>query len=297
MDWDDIRVFVILARTGSVRGAAARLGVSHSTVSRRIERLEGALSVKLFNRLPEGYALTAEGERFLERAELVESQVHRLELDVEGRDARLSGWIRVTMPGVMASHLLMPALLEFRQLYPDIDLEILPSYDLLDIGRRDADVAIRFDNKPPEHLVGVRLPRFRTSVYATPAYLAEHNLDQAPENAAWIGWQDQVRFPKWTQETAYERVPARWAITDPLLQFKAAEQGLGIAVVPCMMGDTSPHLVRVPPGDLRPEMDGWILHHPELRTTERVRVFVRHIHNAIKEHADLVGGMRPRQDS
>ncbi len=294
MDWDDIRVFVILARVGSVRGASAKLGVSHSTVGRRIERLEAALSVKLFNRLPEGYALTAEGERFLERAEQVESQVHRLELDLEGRDARLSGWIRVTMPGILASHLLMPALADFRRTYPDIDVEILPSYDLLDIGRRDADVAIRFDNRPPEHLVGMRLPQLCKSVYATPKYLAEHDVIDAPETASWIGWQDQVMFPKWTQQTRHKCVPARWGITDPVLQLKAAEAGMGIAVLPCMMGDVSPHLIRVPPGDVAPEMDGWVLHHPELRTTERVRVFVRHIREAIKNHADLVGGNLPR---
>lgn len=289
MDWDDIRVFVVLARSGSVRSASTKLSVSHSTVGRRIDRLERSLSVKLFNRLPDGYSLTAEGERFLIRAERVEADVHELELDMESRDARLSGWIRVTMPGILASHLLMPAFASFRERYPDIDIEILPSYQFVDLGRRDADVAVRFDNRPPEHLVGIRLPIFRSSVYASPTYLEQHMVSGL-ENANWIGWRDQVLYPKWSQQTAFATLPARWNVADPLIQLKGAESGLGIAMLPCFMGEQSPRLMRVPPGDVLDDATGWILHHPELRTTERVRVFVRHIHAAIKTQTDLVGG-------
>ncbi len=293
MDWDDIRIFLALARGGSVRGASARLGISHSTVGRRIERLETALSVKLFNRLPEGYSLTAEGERFHRRAETVEKDVQNLELDLLGRDARLEGWIRVTLPDILASHLLMPALIEFRERYPDIDLEIFPSYDLLDISRRDADVAIRFDNRPPEHLVGIRLPPFVSAVYASPQYLASHDISAEPASASWIGWRDAVPFPAWTASTPFADVPVRWAVDDPLLQLKAAQAGLGLAWLPCFLGDREAGLVRVPPGDVIPGRTAWILHHPELRTTERVRLFVRHIRAAIQAQAELVRGDQP----
>lgn len=184
----------------------------------------------------------------------------------------------------------MPAFRNFRRSYPDIDVEIIPTYDKLDLGRRDADVAIRFDDRPPDHLVGIRLPQFRSGVYASHTYLAKHDLESAPELANWIGWRDGVEFPSWTQETPLKHIPARWGLADPALQVCAARAGLGVAMLPCFMGDLDDALVRVPGTGLADDPAGWILHHPELRTTERVRVLIRHLHDAIKSSSALVGG-------
>ena len=128
MDWDNLRIFLALANQGSVRAAGAALGISHSTVARRIEAFEDQLGVRLFDRTPSGYALTAAGEEMLGVAGRVDEEISALERRILGQDTRLAGEIRVTLPDAIVSDLLMPDLADFTRDYPDIDLEIILSY-------------------------------------------------------------------------------------------------------------------------------------------------------------------------
>ncbi|MEM7442980.1 MAG: LysR family transcriptional regulator [Pseudomonadota bacterium] len=293
MNWDDLKVFLALARGGSVRIAAQALGVSPSTVARRIDSFEQALGVRLFDRLPDGYVLSAIGEEMIERAERAESEVLGLEREVLGQDAKLAGRIRVTMPAPVASELLMPELVRFGRIYPDIELDLAISSDIFDLSRREADVAIRFVEKPAEHLVGRRLPPFRDAVFASADYIAGHDFGGEHPSGRWIGWQDETHSPKWVRESDHPKCRTRWLVPEVMTQIAAARAGLGMAHLPCFLGDQDDQLRRVPPGNTRPARPGWVLTHPALRTTERVRVFVRFIVTAINDHADLVGGNRP----
>src|SRR6201996_3036448 len=142
IDWDDVRYFLAVARGGSVRAAAERLGVNHSTVLRRIAQLEERLGARMFEKLPSGYRLTAAGEEVLELANQMEASSHQLETRVLGRDQSVRGLLRVTLPPFLATHLLMPDFAEFARLHPDIEMEVLSTGEVANLTNREADVAI-----------------------------------------------------------------------------------------------------------------------------------------------------------
>src|SRR5579871_6501675 len=125
IDWDDVRYFLAVARGGSVRAAAERLGVNHSTVLRRIAQLEERLGAQMFERLPSGYRLTTAGEEVLEFADQMEAASNQLETRIFGRDQDARGLLRVTLAPTLATHLLMPDFADFAQRHPEIELEII----------------------------------------------------------------------------------------------------------------------------------------------------------------------------
>src|SRR5260221_8730767 len=127
IDWDEVRYFLAVARGGSVRAAAERLGVNHATVLRRIAQLEERLGVHMFEKLPSGYRLTAAGEEVLEFADQMEASSHQLEPRGSGRDQTVRGLLRVTLAPPLATHLLMPDFADFARLHPDIDMAIVSS--------------------------------------------------------------------------------------------------------------------------------------------------------------------------
>ena len=293
MEWDDVRIFLSLVRAGSVRAAAAKAGVSHATVARRVEAFELRLGVKLFDRLPSGYVLTTAGEDLIAVAENVENELDALQRRLVGRDRRLAGVIRVTMVDVVATHLLMPDLARFNELYPDTELDVVISYEALDLTRREADIAIRFAKKPPDHLIGHRLATVANAAYATHEYLDRSDL-AAPSSAAWIGFGSPLPFPKWVKQSDYPHIPARGNFDSMLLQLEAARCGMGIANLPCFLGDPDPALNRLPPGEPRPAgYDLWLLRHRDTRSTARLRAFSEFIADAMTKYRPLLEGMAP----
>ena len=188
IDWDDVRYFLAVARGGSVRAAAERLGVNHSTVLRRIAQLEERLGAHMFEKLPSGYRLTAAGEEVLEFANQMEASSHQLETRVFGRDQSVRGLLRVTLAPPLATHLLMPDFADFARLHPDIEMEILSSGELANLTNREADVAIRvvYDRKTlPLNLHGLKGPELFGGVYMSRDRLAAWRAG-APDPIRWI---------------------------------------------------------------------------------------------------------------
>lgn len=294
MNWDNLRIFLAVAREGSVRGAAGDLGVSHSTVSRRIDAFEQDLGVRLFERLPDGYVLTSFGEDMAQTTRRLEDAVNGLERRVLGQDARLRGDLRVTMPDLLAAKLLMPDLVAFGERYPDINLEVAISYTPFDLRRREADVAIRITREPPETLVGRKVITYARATYASLAYLACHDPEHAPESVTWIGWDDRSRHPRWVRESSFPNASVRGRLNNAMVQLAAAKAGMGLAMLPCFMGDTETDLRRVPPGRPEPAWDIWILTHEDLRATARVRAFMDFMAEAFLSHRDLLEGRLPQ---
>ena len=197
MNWEDIRIFLTLARSGSARGTATEEGLSHSTVKRRIELLEADLGVRLFDRDVRGYRLTGAGETLLASVLRAEDAFLSAERQLQGRDAELRGEIRLTTSGLIATHLIMPDLAAFDRLYPDTELEVLISHNLFDLNRREADVALRMlklGSSPPEDLVGRKLATIKGCYYASHEYLIEHDPWPSNSKAQWIGWNDTERL-------------------------------------------------------------------------------------------------------
>ncbi len=289
LGWDDLKIFLALSRQGTVRKAATLLSISHSTVARRLDTLEARLGVRLFDRLRDGYALNATGERILEYAQNVEREMFDLERSISGSDSRLAGPIQMTMLPMMAS-LLLPILADFDKRYPEIDLEIFATNEVVDLSRRDADIAVRFSQEPEPWLVGRRLPQFANAAYATQSYINQHSFRGAAATARWIGWRGDGECPDWVQETDFPTCLAHWQVNDPFAQQEAARAELGMALLPCWIGDRDPTLVRVPPGRVGLLNQAWILTHPDLRTSARVRALVSFLASSIEKLAPELRG-------
>ncbi len=294
MDWEDIKTFREVMDGGTVRAAAKRLGIHHSTVSRRIEQLEHSLGSRLFERRPEGYFPTVAGEELARVADRFSDDLVAVERHIAGRDNELAGSLKVTMAEPFAINLFGDRLPEFCDAYPGLDLEIITSFDLLDVARREADIAIRMDNNPPDALVGKRLFHYCTSIYAHPEYLAQHDFENAPEKARWLGWDErESRFPDWTQDTEYARVPVWGSFWSIGLQIEMARAGMGLVMLPCLAGDSEQGLVRATTRDPEPARDIWILTHEDLRRTARVRAFMDFAEKVLRENKAAMQGHRP----
>ena len=188
IDWDDVRYFLAVARGGSVRAAAERLGVNHSTVLRRIAQLEERLGAHMFEKLPSGYRLTDAGEEILEFADQMEASSNRLETRVFGRDQSVRGLLRVTLAPTLATHLLMPDFADFARLHPEVEMEILSIEEPVNLTNREADVAIRVvyeRNALPLNLHGLKGPELFGAVYMSRDLLAAWRAG-APDRIRWI---------------------------------------------------------------------------------------------------------------
>jgi DNA-binding transcriptional LysR family regulator len=296
-DWDDVRYFLAVARGGSVRAAAAGLGVNHSTVLRRVAQLEERLGARMFEKLPSGYRLTAAGEEVLELATQMEASSLQLETRVLGRDQGVRGLLRVTLAPTLATHLLMPDLADFARLHPDIEMEILSSGELANLTNREADVAVRvvYDRKTlPLNLHGLKGPEVFGAVY-----LSRDRLE------AWRGGaSDPIRWivisshgiPDWVKEGEVRATGAPFRTTDAGAQIVAVRQGLGLTTLPCFIGDADPLLVRAPGSDLHLYGALWLLTQGETRKTKRVRLFTEFASRRLAAHAPLLAGLSVSRD-
>lgn len=297
IDWDDVRYFLAAARGGSVRAAAERLGVYHSTVLRRIAQLEERLGAQMFEKLPSGYRLTAAGEEVLELANQMEASSHQLETRVFGRDQSARGLLRVTVPPFLATHLLMPDLADFARMHPDIEMEILTTGEVANLTNREADVAIRIvaDRKTlPLNLHGLKGPEVFSGVYMSLDRLAALRAG-TPDPLRWIVIDDHG-IPDWAREGEVHAIGAPFRTPDAETQIIAAQQGIGMTKLPCFVGDIDPLLVRVPGANLPMHGTLWVLTQGETRKTKRVRLFTEFVSRRLAAYAPLIAGLSVTRD-
>lgn len=293
IDWDDLRLFLELARRGSARSAAQALQASHSTVVRRVERLEKKLGATLFDRDFTGYRLTAAGEILLDSACTAEEAIVAADRQLRGQDTQLTGEIRITTSDILANFFLVPALPRFTAKYPDIELTVLVSYDVFDLARREADVAIRFiggGREPPDGLMGRKLANVASCYYTTPAYFEASKPGSKNSTACWIGWGESGGFPDWVRQSPFPDAPARGHFNNAMLQAYAVQAGLGLATLPCFVGDVLPNVIRIPGCEPFPNYDAWMLSHPDLRDAARHRTFRAFIVERFEREAAAFAG-------
>ena len=289
-DWDDLRFVLAVARGGSLSAAARTLGVNHSTVHRRLAGLEGRLAIRLFDRDGGRHKPTAEGADLLASAERVETEMHALGRRLAGRDLRLTGRVSLTAPDDIANLLLPEPLARFRAAYPGVALELLVDNRMLSLTRREADVAIRPTSAPPETLIGRKIGLLTNAVY--------RRRDSEPSNpgeteTAWISWEEGAG-PVSTHRWLAGRVPDSAVVyrSNSLLhQQVACRAGIGAALLPSFLGDPDPALVRAEGFDDLPTTDLWLLTHPDLRRTARVRALLDHLYTALREQAGVLAGV------
>ena len=294
LDWDDIRFFLAVAREGSVRAAAARLNVNHSTVLRRIGQLEGRLTARMFEKLPAGYRLTSAGAEVLALAEQMEQSLHQLEARVQGRDQNVRGPLRVTMPPTLATHLLMPDFAEFACLHPEIELDLHSSDEPVNLTNRQADVALRVVYERaslPLNLHGVMGPAIFGGVYIS-RELLEAWRGGPPQTVRWID-RDFYGLPDWARDGDIPIAETMIRTSDAGAHLAALRQGMGMTGLSCFVGDADPTLTRAPGSRLNKHGTLWLLTQGETRKTKRVRLFVEFITRRLTGYAALLEGRSP----
>lgn len=284
VNWDDLRVFLAVARSGSISGGAKLLDLQHSTVSRRMHKLEQDLGVRLFDKLPGGYMVTSAGENLMQAAGRMECEVLEVDGILSGTDLKPSGPLRVTAIDNMATTVLMPMFTSFSRRYPDVTLHLMVSNSDASLAQREADVAIRLTNTPPETLIGKRVLTVSSAIYASPEYIEQLGRDGGEPQ--WLGVECCGFHKLWTKQACGNQAP-RFVVDDTLLTQAALREGMGVSILPCFMGDPDPRLVRY--ADPRPEWDLglWLLLHPDLKRTTRVLAFRNHMMEAITAESSL----------
>jgi DNA-binding transcriptional LysR family regulator len=294
MDWDDLRYVLAVAGAGSLAGAARALGVNHTTVLRRIAAAEKRLGVRLFERLRGGYLPTAAGEELIEAARHIDAAVTDLGRRLAGRDLRLSGVVRVSTVDTLVASLLPEILAAFRERHPGIQVEVAVTNVMANLTRRDADVAIRAANDPHETLVGRRAGTIAFAIYGSRTYLATRRAGTPLDQHRWVAPDDSMAatsIGRWMRTALPEAEVALRA--DSLVTMRqAAAAGLGVAPLPCYLGDGTDGLVRMHPTIAAMATGLWILTHADLRETARVRAFTAFVAEAFAERRHLLEGTR-----
>lgn len=276
LDWEDYRVVLSVARTGSALRAAQVLGVTHSTVLRRLDGLERRLGARLFERSRSGMAATTAGETLRRAAERMEDIDFEATRRVLGRDLELTGVIRVTTTDTLAARVVPELIAGFRQDHPGIAFELTTGAAMANLTRREADIAIRATTRPPQTALGRRIGAIATAFYATPTIASDIEGPPPFEDVTWVLPDDSLAdlpVTGWARGIiADDRVALRCDSVTNMVA--AARAGIGVAALPCFLAEPDPALYRVagPLSELASEL--WVLTHADLRRTARIRAFM-----------------------
>ena len=289
--WDDHRFFLAIARARSLSDAAVALSVSQPTVSRRLAAMERTLGVRLFNRTRKGYELTAGGAELFETVVRVEQDLLQADRSIQGRDQEISGPLRFTTTDTFINGYLGPSLWAFLRQHRDIGLELVCTQSVLSISRGEADVAVRFTDTPPDTLIGRRLGTVAYGIYGATGEPGD-GLQTADE---WIGIHNEA-FNRLLYGTFLPSTRPKHRVDSMAAMHAMVRAGLGVSILPCYTADLDPGLQRLNPQPmLDAKFDIWLLSHPDVRRTRRLRLFTDFLARQIKSDADLFEGRRPRQ--
>ena len=282
INWDNLRYVLMVANKGSISAAAKELEVNRSTVLRRINVFQENLKCRIFERGHSGYVLTPEAEKMINAAREVENTLFNMQRQIAGHELKLEGELRVTTTDSFVLSMLAPHLATFRQKYPYIVVDLLATNSILDLNRRDADVAIRPTRQPEANLTGRRLCDIEFGVYAAPEFLAGM-IEADVFQERWIGFADSLLSTpvgSWFDGT----VPAGNICLrcDSFVAVRmVAEAGMGLALLPGFLGDAAQTLVKLEAPTRQLTTGLWILTHSDLARSARVNAFIEHFSAAL----------------
>lgn len=287
LDWDDLRYALAIAEEGSLAGAARALEVRHSTVLRRLDALERRLGARLFDRRRQGYTPTEAGELMAQQARSMRPAIAEMQRRILGRDLQLTGSVRLNTSYIAMLYLLPLPLAAFARAHPGIEVEVVEAMALVDLSRRDADVALRISAQVPQHLVGRQLGTVRFRVYARRGAKGlpqrRQPVEQLVETAPWIGFEGDrsgTFFERWMNtHVSAERIRLRVDLFHSMNVM--LKTGLGVGLLPTFVGSAEPELVAVSDDIERLSTPIWMLTHPDLRGTARIGSFMQEVGEAI----------------
>jgi DNA-binding transcriptional LysR family regulator len=274
MEWSDIKIFLAIARAGTLGAAARTLGLTQPTMGRRLKALEAAVGQTLFQRTTEGFVLTDEGQAVLAHAERMEEEALGLQRALSGQDRQLEGLIRISSSDWFGRHILSPMLARFHARHRNVVVELVTDSQLLNLSRREADLVFRIRPFTEPDVVARMFMRIEYGVYAPdghPDPVAGEGegtklvtMDEAFSGMPDVAWLRQ-QFPR-------ARVAMRSNNRD--VQAALCANGVGIAVLPRPLGDTIVGIRRVPLADAPPARDTWLGYHRDLRRLARLRALL-----------------------
>src|SRR5215813_6829081 len=290
--WDDVRFFLAVARTGSLSAAARTLSVGHVTVGRRVALLEKRLGVTLLSHTPDGFATTSAGEAVLRQCAAMETAALDLERIAAGRDALVRGSVRVTTTEAFAYQLIAPAIAALRHAHPELQIDLVVDVRSLDIARREADLAVRFARPSASELICRKLGDIGFSLYASRRYLAKAAI---PKRGQGLAACDLITFtgaptatsPFFMGESLED---ARIALRcdNPLIQLSAAANEVGIAELACFLGGWRIVLIRVWPNEPPARRTAWLIVHQDMRRSARIRAVSAAIGDAFRRQHKIL---------
>lgn len=296
MNWNNIRYFLAVARTGKVSTAAKRLSVDHTTVSRRISSLEGELGESLFNRLPRGYQLTEAGERLLPFAEQMESQSLALRADISGKTTLTTGTVRVASPEGLGSQFICNHLNSFYARHPEIELELVAEMRAISLSKREADIALTLTPPRRGRLKVVKAASYRLKLYASTGYISKQRPIVRPidlKGHPFIAYINDLQpYPELNQ--LEDRLPDPRVIfrcTNVTGQINAVINGMGLALLPAFMADEVATLVPLFPDQIFQDRDLWLIVHEDLRPIARVDAVYSYLRDLFSQQKQKLLGL------
>jgi DNA-binding transcriptional LysR family regulator len=290
-DWNDLRAFLAVARTGRLTAAAARLGADHTTVSRRIAALERALKAQLFTRAPTGYTLTPHGERLMPQAEAMETLALSAQSEVGGAALSVSGAVRIGAPEGFGSYFLAPRLGRLADAHPELEVQLVAIPGLLSLSKREADLAIALSPPREGRLLARKLTDYRLGLYAAPSYLeARGPITSRGElkDHRFIGYiEDLLSAPELDYMGAPDvEITVRLKSSNLIAQLRACLAGAGLCVIPHFIAAQEPGLVRLLAEKVELTRSFWLLTHADLKSIARVRTTADFIVDEVKRARD-----------
>ena len=279
-DFDDLRYFLAVARTGQLTLAARRLRQNHATVSRRLAALETRLGVRLFMRSPQGYQLTTEGRRLLPDAERIEAIALEVRRKAAATTGSETGTVRIGAPDGIGAFFLAPRLARLNESHPGLQIELIAMPRVFSLSKREADLAIALSRPARGRLYARKLTDYRLQVYASRDYLRLHGMPKKPGDLPahrLIGYADEFIF---APELDYlpliaPGLRASFRSSNLVAQFNAARAGEGVCVLPHFMAAQAPELVPLLAGQVQLTRSFWLLVHAELRDLAPVDLVAR----------------------
>lgn len=274
MEWSDLRIFLAIAREGTLGAAARKLGQTQPTMGRRLQALERALGHKLFQRTKDGFVLTDEGSVVLGHAERMEEEALAFERQLTGQEQQLDGMLRVTASDWFAEFILSPVIARFSQQYPRVTVEMLTDARMFSLSRREADLAFRIRPFEEPDVVSRKLLRVQYGVYLA----AEYPRPTAGDGTGAALLIMNVAFGGMPEVGWLERMLPNARVcfrsNSRNVQARMCAQGAGIAVLPRPLGDATPSLQRIDLGEEPPARDTWVGHHRDMRRLARLRALL-----------------------
>ncbi|MDI1273275.1 LysR family transcriptional regulator [Polaromonas sp.] len=274
MEWSDLRIFLAIARAGTLAGAAKRIGQTQPTMGRRLKTLEAAVGDALFQRTREGFVLTPEGAVMLAHAERIEEEVLGLERKLSGRDAGLEGLIRISSSDWFGVHMLTPVFANFSKKHPGVTIELITDARLFSLSRREADMVFRIRPFEEADIVQRKLMHMPYGLYAARSARIPRNhqgqgLALVTMDTAFGGLPDVT----WLQRML-PHAHTVFGSNNREAQARMCAAGIGLAVLPRPLGDATPGLKLLDLGEAPPGRDVWVGYHRDLRRLARLKALL-----------------------